>query len=337
MHEVEKWDEAYLRSFVAANAEGQDLDYKLFSNHPKSDSTHHIAKAVSAFANATGGLLIVGVRDLKTKPPTYELEGIEPSVLSAEQLQQIISGNVSPKTTTSIRQVVLAGDSPKSVYIVSIPEGDAGKVYQSLPDKKFYRRYNDECLPMLEYEIRERYQRATGPLLSVDLSFPSLTEPQLLLPWGANQSLSVPITLIATVTNASQQPSEHAVFCVSLDDDIHGPDFASFGESALANVTSIRPERLKYGSSSYRLKKYEIQWSTAKRLTPIFYGVTQPLFARPSVGLCLPLKPSDHDYLIYWTAQAPHMRPTSGAVTLRARYGMVELIKMPDFKIDFPA
>ncbi len=333
----DQWDEAYLQTFVSTNAEGQSLDYKNLTDFSKGDARVHIAKAVSAFANATGGLLIVGVRDLKTQPPSYRVEGVEAAKLSSEQLQQIIGGNVSPRITTAIKEITLAGNPPRSVYVVDVPEGDAGKVYQSLPDKKFYRRYNDECLAMLEPEIRERYLRSAGPLLRVDLSFPLLGIPNILSRWGQNNSLLGPIMLRVVVANSAQDPSEHAVFRLSMDNAIHSPDLKGGHNDVLSTLTTLEPTSVKYGGATRSMRTWEVQWSTAKGATPIFFGLPRPLFGGSKIDLFIPDKTPDYDYLIYWTAQAPHMSPQFGAVVLRKTDLFIEVVEAVGLEVDFPA
>lgn len=142
------------------------LDYK---ESPAVDKTkrNEIAKDVSAFANSDGGMLIYGIVESNNLPVRMD-SGVDHTQYSREWLEQVISSNINPRID-DIRIAAIQISAGRSVYAVKIPKSLRGP--HQAPDKKYYKRFNFQSVPMEDYEIndvRNRRQTVT-PLVSVDV------------------------------------------------------------------------------------------------------------------------------------------------------------------------
>jgi hypothetical protein len=142
------------------------LDYKASPALDK-NKRDDISKDVSAFANSDGGTLIYGIIE-KDNLPISKDSGVENKKMSREQLEQIISSNITPRIDgIKIKQIPLSTD--RSIFVVSIPKSH--RAPHQARDKKYYKRFNFESTPMEDYEISDVSNRrnTTLPLINVDI------------------------------------------------------------------------------------------------------------------------------------------------------------------------
>ena len=150
------WSEADLVHLLETQAtESLTLDFKACDALSTSDSKkNELSKDVAAMANSAGGVLIYGIRE-RDHVATQLDEGYDPSVITKEWLEQVINSRIQRRIEgVRIHQVPLASQRPgKVAYVVEVPQSNRAP-HQSW-DKKFYRRYNFESVPMEEYEVRD--------------------------------------------------------------------------------------------------------------------------------------------------------------------------------------
>lgn len=143
--------------------ENLNLDYKSAEALAKTDGKKsEISKDVSAFANSAGGVIIYGISEYNdpTKKHLPEtIDAVDRNVISKEWLEQVINTNISPKIEGIKIHPVVIGDikDNKVVYVVDIPQS---KTAHQAKDKRYYKRYNFESIPMEDYEIRDIFNRA---------------------------------------------------------------------------------------------------------------------------------------------------------------------------------
>jgi len=114
------------RSARDAVRETLTLDYKKSAALAR-DKAAEISKDVSAFANSAGGTIIYGMEEKdKSGYPTCIDGGIDPRVISADWLNDIISSNIRPAISgMRINEVSLHSTFPGRVaYIVYVPQSD---------------------------------------------------------------------------------------------------------------------------------------------------------------------------------------------------------------------
>jgi hypothetical protein len=111
--------------------------------------------------------LIYGISQFQDSGKEHLAEKISPvkrGDVSKEWLEQVI-GNVRPRITGVVIHAVEVSSAPDDVcYIVEIPRSNTA---HQANDKKYYRRYNFESVPMEDYEIRLVMNRLTMPELEI--------------------------------------------------------------------------------------------------------------------------------------------------------------------------
>lgn len=149
--------------------ESQQLEYKAAAALLNSTLNKDIAKDVSAMANASGGVIIYGIKEHNSADKKHLPESITPiqrKEFSKERLEQIINSNISPKIEDIIIHPIPLEKENEVVYVVEIPQSQTA--HQSMKDCIYYRRYNFEILAMQDYEIRDVMNRLKYPKIEMD-------------------------------------------------------------------------------------------------------------------------------------------------------------------------
>ncbi len=148
--------------------ESQQLEYKAAQALQNITVGKDIPKDVSAMANASGGVIIYGIKECNAKEKKHLPESITPikrAEFSKERLEQLINSNISPKIQGITINPIALSES-EVVYVVEIPQSHTA--HQSTKDYLYYRRYNFEILPMQDYEIRDVMNRLKHPKVKLD-------------------------------------------------------------------------------------------------------------------------------------------------------------------------
>lgn len=160
------WDQAKLERYILEGIEENlMLDYKAGAAlSTESNRQQEIAKDVSAMANSAGGVIIYGIgedqMDGRFKPAL--LMPVDRRVCSRETLEQIISSNIQPRISgIKISPVPLSSGVNDVAYVVSIPQSHT--VHQVSRNKRYYKRFNFESVPMEDFEIRDVLNRLSSP------------------------------------------------------------------------------------------------------------------------------------------------------------------------------
>jgi schlafen family protein len=166
-------EQRLLRMIEEQIRETSNLDYKRSAALARTDvSKNELSKDVSAFANAGGGTLIYGIaEDAKRHVPERLDEGIDPSVITKEWLDDVISSSIHRKIDgVRIHVVPLTAERAGRVsYVVEIPQSLRAPHMAS--DHRHYKRYNFKSEPMEEYEVRDVARRGIAPQLRVRSTF----------------------------------------------------------------------------------------------------------------------------------------------------------------------
>ena len=135
--------------------ESLHLEYKACDALEKREGCKkELSKDVSSFANSDGGNIIYGVIERDNKPIKIDV-GFDPNDISKEWIEQVINSRISPKIEDIVITPINLSNSDKYIYLVEIPQSNRSPHQAS--DKKFYKRYNFQSVPMEEYEIRKLY------------------------------------------------------------------------------------------------------------------------------------------------------------------------------------
>ncbi len=114
-----------------------------------------LAQDVSAFANAEGGTILIGIREKRSRPRVaLELdEGIDPNHTSLALLQQVVETGIRPQLRgLECQTVPLSGEREgRVVYVISVPKGDTA--HQS-SDFVYYMRNGFTTKAMPDHLVR---------------------------------------------------------------------------------------------------------------------------------------------------------------------------------------
>jgi hypothetical protein len=140
------------------------LDYKDNRAIDK-NKREEISKDVSAFANSDGGTIIYGVTEQNHLPVARD-NGVDQNRYSREWLEQVINSNINPRID-GIQIIPIPVSNENSLYVVGIPKSFRGP--HQAADKKYYKRFNFQSVPMEDYEINDirSRQNLVPPLISV--------------------------------------------------------------------------------------------------------------------------------------------------------------------------
>jgi Putative DNA-binding domain len=158
----------------------EDADFDCKEWHGKSaTSTGSIAKAACGFANATGGVIVIGMKatgrgdkpDLVNAPaPVDDIEAVSSTVLDIilKQVEPGIEG-------VQIQTVPLERRGKSGFVLVYVPEAD-GSPRRSRVNKEFYVRIASGTVPMEYFQIEDRFGRRPHARLEVSATEGTLRE-----------------------------------------------------------------------------------------------------------------------------------------------------------------
>lgn len=146
------------------------LDYKASAALAKDSSARtELAKDVSAFANADGGVLIYGIEERQHRPIRRD-DGVKTNEITKEWLESIILTTITPRID-DIRIYPIPSIDDRTYYVIHVPKTVRGP-HQCLVDKKYYKRHNFMNQAMENYEINDVRQRSRDypPLVTLRIS-----------------------------------------------------------------------------------------------------------------------------------------------------------------------
>lgn len=175
------WTENYLRSLLGTS-ESVRLEFKESrilmppadrpNELPKDKIANELTECVSAFANTEGGILIIGIAEKKVGKSRIAERidgGVPRTLISPEELQRIIEGNLSPYLPgMHVVSVPLSEAADRCAFVIDVPKGVTA--YQAR-DRRYYGRseYENKALPdhvIRNLMVRNQMAEATLELAS---------------------------------------------------------------------------------------------------------------------------------------------------------------------------
>ena len=158
-------DEKTLLRFIKGQVEGLYLDYKCKKDHNTKDVDEDcqklLSKAISGFANADGGIVVIGV-----DAPQNQARTLKPIVPIADFEEQVAS--YIPRSTAfgvpgvQCKRIELAGGG--GVIIVYVPRSELSP-HCSQKDKRYYQRHGDSFMTMEHFQVADMFGRRQQPYL----------------------------------------------------------------------------------------------------------------------------------------------------------------------------
>lgn len=150
--------EASLRGFLSlAVPEGLYLDYKeAVSGTSEKEGKREFLKDVTAFANAAGGHVFLGVREPSDGVSLdAQLVGLDNCVTLAQDLERLASTSIDPRIP-GLRIVPIPIANERSCVVVHIPPSlTRPHMVNYGTHRSFYVRHSESSFPMTTHEIRE--------------------------------------------------------------------------------------------------------------------------------------------------------------------------------------
>ena len=147
-----------LRDFLTLSIpEGLYLDYKAaLSGTSDKEAKREFLKDVTAFANAAGGQLFLGVKEpVENQSVDVQLVGVENGASLAQDLERLASSSIDPRIP-GLRIVAVSLRSGKSCVAVHIPPSlSRPHMVNHSGHRSFYVRHSESSFQMTTHEIRE--------------------------------------------------------------------------------------------------------------------------------------------------------------------------------------
>ncbi len=157
---------SFLQNLVTTKAEENEwMEFK-GAHHldAKEDEVKKIwSKALGAFANSSGGLLIWGIN-----APQKVANGIsaaKDAAKLADRLGETLNSVIQPHVPGVLITPVLQGSGPEGFVICFIPESRFAPHQSLFPRREFYFRCQDSSIPTPYAALRRQFQPSQGPIL----------------------------------------------------------------------------------------------------------------------------------------------------------------------------
>lgn len=265
-----QWTETdLLRLIESQEKESLTLDYKSSDALQHTDGKkNELCKDVSAFANSAGGALIYGVVE-NGHVPTHIDSGFDPSVISKEWIEQVLNSRIQRRIDgIVISQVELPKTAPGRVaYVITVPQSMRAP-HQAF-DKRFYKRFNFESVPMEEYEVRDSSRRGETPNLSLQFSI----RPNELAQGAPGATNPRGFFLEATITNESPTPANYVVINFYVDARVSL-------ESIPSDAKQVDKQQLQAQGQVFECSRLHKNHGIPGMM-PIFEGAAFSLFQEP--------------------------------------------------------
>lgn len=151
-------DEAALQRLVdGAATEDSDLDFKEDLYGSSDSEKRELAGDVAALANATGGLIILGIRE--EEAVAVELTPVVMSDDEEVRMRQVVAGTAAPHPSMTIHRVPSQRDADRGYYLIEVPRSPlqphAVRVNQGL---RYPRRDGTTRRWLAESEVADAYR-----------------------------------------------------------------------------------------------------------------------------------------------------------------------------------
>jgi hypothetical protein len=147
------------------------LDFKVPNNSSlkSADDKRNLARAISGFANSSGGLIVWGVDARKNSNDidcAVELKPIENIKLLLTRLNTLTGDGVDP-TVNGVAHRVIEIENGKGFAISLIPESDIGPHMSKLGEDRYYKRSGDSFYKMEHYDVADMFGKRRKPKLKI--------------------------------------------------------------------------------------------------------------------------------------------------------------------------
>jgi len=147
------------------------LDFKTVNDSKltNKDDKKNLAKALSGFANSSGGLIIWGV-DARKNPSGVDcvtsLNGVPDAKQFLTRLNELTGMAVSPIVEGVQHRIVDSGNEKRFV-VTYIPESDSGPHMAKLGEDRYYKRSGESFYKLEHFDLEDMFGRRPKPDLEL--------------------------------------------------------------------------------------------------------------------------------------------------------------------------
>jgi len=166
--------EAFLESAIE---EGLNLDYKDIAAAENPDK---LSTIISAFANAEGGLIVLGVAEKEEFDEREHVVRIKPGriawgskSLTREKIESMLIDRIRP-WVTGLRIHTIRNEAEEAVFLIDVPQ--SMRPPHQASDKRYPLRYNFQNLAMDHHQIEDLFFRRLRPIIRPQLEILSFAK-----------------------------------------------------------------------------------------------------------------------------------------------------------------
>lgn len=152
-----------IEQFVRDHAvEDLHLDFKSQTDFTKKEHRKNLAKFISGFANADGGLIVWGVRCKPSEDSGDVADAVEPIgnfVQFRDALIRYSADAVNPSVTGVDHKFFPFPTGDLGTAITLVPPGEAGPYMAKFGEDRYFRRHGNQTLRMEHFEIADMFGR----------------------------------------------------------------------------------------------------------------------------------------------------------------------------------
>ncbi len=231
--------------------EGLTLDYKHIQAVENPDK---IATSVTAFANSEGGLILLGVEEVKEEDEKGRTVRIRPGSitwgpksLTRERLEAQMIARVHP-WVQGLRIFPVRSEAEEVVFLVDIPQSP--RPPHQAPDKKYYIRYNFQNQPIDHHQVAGLFYRRLRPDLKPLLEIKEIRKggEEVLLRIGLTNvggTIAKWPMFFAEIHNCADIQKPDDSYFVHISSEVHGSK-RTFRINSSSPVNVIHPRMINY-------------------------------------------------------------------------------------------
>jgi hypothetical protein len=156
--QVQQLDKTSLFEFLSLKmTEGSQIDYKEdLSGETKNEKYKEFLKDITAFANAHGGLLLLGIKEPSDDlTPEMQTFGIVDGDKIAKDLERVASTSVDPRIPGVLIKSINIQNNRHAIIVYIPPSLIRPHMVSHQKHRCFYIRHSESSVPMTTHEIRD--------------------------------------------------------------------------------------------------------------------------------------------------------------------------------------
>jgi hypothetical protein len=149
------------RYIAESQEENLNLDFKVVNRHDltHADDKRNLSKALSGFANSSGGIILWGIDARKNADGIDCACGkkeVNPLAQFLSRLNEL-TGNAVYPSVPAVRHRAIHVNSESGFAVTIVPESDSGPHMAKLGEDRYYKRSGDSFYRMEHYDIQDMF------------------------------------------------------------------------------------------------------------------------------------------------------------------------------------